>query len=327
MKQRILFVTPDYSFFTQPVTKSLKKLGFNVKTFDYYKPNAFVRLTGFAGNHSLLPQSFAKKKVNTLINQALLKTISSFKPNYLLVIKGETIAPQTIKTIAAKGVITVNWYSDWFGSWNWIVNNSSSYSFFINTCLESHKRLKQANITNYYLPFASPIFNSVKKLKKIYKVTFVGQHTARREKFFAAIKDLGLKIWGYQWQDSSLKDVDGGPVPVATAHQIIRQSQIVVNPIIDYKDQQPNQVNVRTFETTGMGTFLLTQHLPLLKRYFTPGKEVVSFTNPQDLRRKVKYYLHHNIERRKIAQAGYRRAKKDHSFEIRLKQLFSLTQS
>ena len=327
MKQRILFVTPDYSFFTRPVTKSLKNLGFSVKTFDYYKPSTLVRLTGFAGNHSLLPPSFAKKKVNTLINQALLKTISSFKPDYLLVIKGETITPKTVKTITAEGIITINWYSDWFGSWNWIMTNASSYSFFINTCLESHKRLKRANITNYYLPFASPITNSVKKSKKIYQVTFVGQHTARREKFFAAIKDLGLKIWGYQWQNSSLKDVDGGPVPVTTAHQIIRQSQIVVNPIIDYKDQQPNQVNVRTFETTGMGTFLLTQHLPLLKLYFTPGKEVVTFTNPQDLRRKVKYYLRHNIERKKIAQAGYRRAKKNHSFEIRLKQLFSLTQS
>lgn len=325
MKQRILFVTPDYSFFTQPVTKSLKILGFNVKTFDYYKPSTFVRLTGFAGNHSLLPPSFAKKKVNTLINQALLKTINSFKPDYLLVIKGETITPKTIKTITAEGVITINWYSDWFGAWKWIVSNAPHYSVFINMCRETQRRLQKIAINSFYLPVASYLDNPPQRAQKIYPVTFVGQHTPRREKYFMAIKDLGLKIWGYKdWQDSRLKDIARGPVSVAESRQIIRQSKITVNLLNGRDGYEPDQVNTRTVETTSVDSFLLVKDSTAVQRYFQPGKEVSTFTTPQNLREKVIYYLNNEMERERIAHAGYLRTKKDHTLNKRLKKMFSL---
>ncbi|MBI2010394.1 MAG: glycosyltransferase [Candidatus Chisholmbacteria bacterium] len=323
--KQILFVTTDYSYFTSPVTSALQKLGFEVTVFDYYKPNFLSRFIGLAGTLGLASPKSAGHKVARLMNQALIHLVSKLKPKYLLVIKGETITPKTIDTINNLEVTTINWFGDGLFYWRWMKKTASHYSFFINNGLDSYKQLAKFGVKNYYLEYAAPHFDLKEKVKKIYPLTFVGQHTLRRERYFKGLKDLGLKIWGYaQWQQSSLKDIASGPVSVTEAHHIIRQSHIVVNLLTGTIKTQPEEINIRTLETLGLKTFLLVQDYPHLHRYFKVGQELITFKNPQDLRRKALYYLKHNREREAIAAAGYRRILRDHTFAKRLKDLFKI---
>lgn len=323
MKSKIILATTDYSFFTSPVTQALQKLGFAVKIFDYNKPNLFTRFTGVAANINLLPQSLTAR----MINHALLKLVNSWQPDYLLVIKGEVITAATIKEINNRGVITINWYSDWYDSWPWIIHHAPAYSLFVNMCRATHRRLKLINPNSHYLPVASYIDDQQFKIHpKKYPITFVGQYTPRREKYFRAISDLGLKIWGYQgWQTSVLKHIAQGPVSIKITRDIIKASKITVNLLNGSDRKQPDQINTRTVETTSIGSFLLVKDTPILHQYFHSQKEVVTFKNPQELRQKTIYYLAHDQEREAIAQAGYLRAKRDHTFDVRLKELFQLT--
>lgn len=325
MRKKILFVTPDYSFFAKPVTDSLAKLGFNVKTFDNYKANFVSRVAGVLENAPLISQTISKNYVKRLVNLALLQVAKKFQPGHLLVIKGENISAETIKKITNSGVVTINWYSDWFDSWDWISQNAQNYSFFFNMCKETHRRLKGKNVTSFYLPVASYLDTPQESLPKKYPVTFVGRHTPRREKYFKAIKDLGLTIWGYhQWKQSSLGKIAKGPVSVSDSRKIIKQSKITVNILNGSDNHQPDQINTRTVETTSVGSFLLVHSAPAIKRYFQSGKELITFNSPQDLRKKVIYYLNNENKREKIAAAGYLRAKKDHLLKSRVKQLFLL---
>ena len=82
-----------------------------------------------------------------------------------------------------------------------------------------------------------------------------------------------------------------------------------------------NDINYRTFETTGCGTFLLTNYKPGLEKLFDIGKEIVVYNDLNDLDNKVKYYLENEEEREKIALAGYNRAKKDHTYFERSKRI------
>lgn len=82
-----------------------------------------------------------------------------------------------------------------------------------------------------------------------------------------------------------------------------------------------NDINYRTFETTGCGTFLLTNYTPGLEKLFDIGKEIVVYNDLNDLDNKVKYYLENEEEREKIALAGYNRAKKDHTYFERSKRI------
>lgn len=85
-----------------------------------------------------------------------------------------------------------------------------------------------------------------------------------------------------------------------------------------------NDINYRTFETTGCGTFLLTNYTPGLEKLFDIGKEIVVYESIEDMDNKVKYYLDNPEERNKIANAGHERAKKDHTYFERAKKLINI---
>lgn len=327
MNRRILFATTDYSVFTAPVKEAFNKLGYKVKLFDYYKPNFTSRILGFASN-TFLQKHDIKKHLNHICNTVLIHTCQQFKPKYLLVIKGETINSNTIQKINQLGITTINWYSDWHVSWPWIKKNAPSYSFFINTCETTYKKLKQLGCPCHYLPFATTIKKPLAESKKIYNLSFVGQHTSVREKYFQSVKDLGLHIWGYKkWQSSSLKRNFHGPVSAQASLDITRKSKICVNILTQTKNLDSNGINVRTYQAPGMGTLLLVKYKPILKTVFKPKKEIIAFSSAADLRQKAKYYLTHQKNRRKIAFAGHKRAKLDHTYIKRMKQMLNIITS
>lgn len=102
----------------------------------------------------------------------------------------------------------------------------------------------------------------------------------------------------------------------------------MVNAINSYKihfnKNIADDINYRTFETTGCGTFLLTNYTPGLEKLFDIGKEIVVYNDLNDLDNKVKYYLENEEERKKIAKAGYERSKKDHTYFERSKKLIQI---
>jgi len=67
---------------------------------------------------------------------------------------------------------------------------------------------------------------------------------------------------------------------------------------------------------------LLTGNAENLGQYYEIGKEVVCFDDRQDLIEKVRYYLKHEDERAAIAQAGYERTKRDHTYPRRFSEIF-----
>ncbi len=79
--------------------------------------------------------------------------------------------------------------------------------------------------------------------------------------------------------------------------------------------------NMRLFEATGSGAFLLTEHHDNLIKYFEPGKEIVTFHDENDLISKIDYYLKHPEEREKIAAAGQARCLGEHSMPNRARAL------
>jgi spore maturation protein CgeB len=80
-------------------------------------------------------------------------------------------------------------------------------------------------------------------------------------------------------------------------------------------------LNLRHFEVTAAGGFLLTYEMSELSRYFEVGKECVAFRTERDLLDKIRYYLAHPKERIEIALAGQKRTLRDHLYSYRIKRL------
>lgn len=79
---------------------------------------------------------------------------------------------------------------------------------------------------------------------------------------------------------------------------------------------------LRIFDILGAQGFLLTNYQPELDLFFENGKDLVYYTDVDDLCRKADYYLTHDDERQEIARNGFLKAERFHTYDIRLDQMF-----
>jgi len=80
-------------------------------------------------------------------------------------------------------------------------------------------------------------------------------------------------------------------------------------------------LNMRHFEITAAGGFMLCYKQPELAECFEIGKECAVFESEQDLLEKIDHYLQHPEERVAIALAGQRRTLTEHLYSHRLMTL------
>lgn len=324
MIKKILFCSPQSSAFTNPVNNAYLRLGYNTRVFDFQKGSFVSRAMGYTANKLLPNQYQIQKQINLFINAQLLQIVQSWKPDMVFIIKGSNITIDTLTAIRSSSSILVNWYADWMVVWDWIKDYSPHYDYFFNMCYDVEKAMRNKHPhANFILPAANP--DQIINQTRHYPVTFIGQFTHRRERYFKGLADLGLKIWGYEgWQSSSVKNIASKSVSNEECLDILRSSEIAVNILTGTNNFEPEAINVRTFEALGTGTFLLVHDNPLLHKYFTPGKDFITFSSPKDLKTKVVYYLHHESERNKIALRGWNTVRRRHTYDLRIRDMMKI---
>ena len=88
-------------------------------------------------------------------------------------------------------------------------------------------------------------------------------------------------------------------------YQVLADSKITINKHIDLAKN--NAANMRLFESTGVGTCLVTDWKDNLSEYFVPDIEVVTYKTTSEAISKIKYLLENDVERKKIAKAGQKK--------------------
>lgn len=144
--------------------------------------------------------------------------------------------------------------------------------------------------------------NEPKALKK-YDIGFVGYVTFRKraEMLDAMFKEFPNFFYGQRLFED--------------AAEIYRKSKIVFNTAAD------DDINMRIFESTATGSFLLTEKVPHLDELFEDGKHLVTYTTMDDAIEKAHYYLEHGAEREKIAKAGMEHTLANHTYKHRFETI------
>lgn len=88
--------------------------------------------------------------------------------------------------------------------------------------------------------------------------------------------------------------------------------------------QMKGAVNQRVFDVPACGAFLLTDYRAQMEALFEPGREMIAYSDPDEIEDLVRYYLNHPDERKTIVRAGRRRALAQHTYAARVKELFSV---
>jgi len=86
-------------------------------------------------------------------------------------------------------------------------------------------------------------------------------------------------------------------------------------------------LNLRHYEITAYGGFLLSYHVKDLESNFKIGEECESFRNETELMDKINYYIEHPDQRDRIARAGQKRTLNHHLLRHRLESILDRLRS
>ena len=83
-------------------------------------------------------------------------------------------------------------------------------------------------------------------------------------------------------------------------------------------------IPLRVWDVLGSGGFLLTNFQAELPMYFKDGEDLITFYSREDCIEKTLFYLKHDEERKRIATHGLKKKKKNHNYDIRMKEMMDI---
>lgn len=284
---------------------------------------AFRRL----GHHVSVFESFTREPYTDFaaLNYALLKRVEETSPDVVFcVLMQYEVWVETMRLIRKHGPVLVNWSTD--DSWKYAMFSKligSEFDLYATTCPDALEWYQHDGIASVFLSqwaaneecLLPPV--SAKDCR--YAVSFVGAAYGHRQAMVNVLRREGIEVacFGHGWPE--------GPVEAKRIPEIVRRSQISLNFSKGSRKglggTGDRQIKARVFEVPGYGGCLLTEMAPHLEKYFRIGEELLMFEGADRLVSTVKSLLANPDRRDIIAQRGFQRVKKQHTYDRRFEEL------
>jgi predicted SAM-dependent methyltransferase len=282
--------------------------------------------------------------------EIIQKQIDNFKPDILYFSDPIAFDSRFIRSLSWKSSLVLGWraanipeQTDW-SEYDVMLSNLSSLR---ETALELG-----AGASEYFFPgFPASAYESICDVQPEYDVVFSGQWTlaqhARRNRYLKEITAASEQ--GRRFSCGYYLCGQANTIPAEVArfnlgarfgipmYRALRTGRIAIDArgVLEIKKSFEQETvdlagketaNMRIFEATGCGVFLLTEYFENLEQYFELGKEIETFRNKEELIEKIGYYLSNPEEREAIAQRGQRRCLQEYSMEKRAQEFDSIIQ-
>ena len=264
--------------------------------------------------------------------------IEKFKPDILYFSDPISFDSKFIRTLSCKPKLVLGWRAasipagiDW-----------SEFDVIMSNLFGIRKtaiKLGARSAEHFFPGFPDRLNKYVGDLKPEFDVVFSGtislsQHP-RRLSYLRVIADnssqedrefsCGFYINGKtEIIPANVAKYNFGPRFGLDMHRALRSGRIVIDGrgVLELTDKSKDETvvldarqtaNMRIFEATGSGSFLLTEFHSNLQEYFQPGVEIETFRNEKELIEKIYYYLDNSAKREEIARRGQERCLSDYS--------------
>lgn len=209
------------------------------------------------------------------------------------------------------------------------------YDIVLSSLPNIVKKIRKLGVKSEYfkIGFEEAVLKRLNRKVPEYNVTHIGGygpvHKERNKVLEYVAKKTEIDFWGYGENylspESPIIENFHGQAWGMDYYNILANSKITLTGHI--REVAGNYANNMTlYEATGCGTLLMTDYKENLGDIFEIGKEVVAYSSPEDLSKKITYYLKHEDERKKIAQAGQTRTLKEHTYKERMIELKGILQ-
>jgi len=290
-------------------------------------------------------------------NKTLLEIIKREKPDIFFAFMFTDELNFEVLDEIKKYTISIAWFSDdHWRLWNYSRYYASHFTCVVTTWSEAQEIYAYYGIKNViHSQWAvNPnTWRPIEECKHTVDVSFVGQMTPARQRIIKKLRLFGINVYssGFGWP--------GGRVLHEEMVNIFSHSKINLNlnspPSLAYwkvfmrlffkrsagkivldfwhfKDNLKSMLNMsipqikaRAFEILGCRAFLISGYADDMDHYYENGKEIVYYDGTvADLVGKIRYYLAHDEEREKIANAGYERTLRENTYRKRFKEIFEI---
>ncbi len=276
--------------------------------------------------------------------------VEDFKPDILYLSDPITFDSRFVRSLAHSPKLVIGWRAanippetDW-----------SEFDVMMSSLArlrDTARKLGARSVEHFFPGFPSSIYHEIKSIRPEYDVAFTGQwtlaqHPGRNRYLECLARSAGQVNGGFSLAYYLSGQLDELPPEVASydlggrfgisMHRALRSGRIAFdargllerksgNDIIDLASGET--ANMRIFEATGSGVFLLTEYFDNLSQYFEPGREIETFRNETELLDKIRYYLSHPEERERIADNGRKRCHNEYSMERRAEEFDRIIRS
>jgi spore maturation protein CgeB len=321
---------PHFISFTEYIEEAAQRLGHEVIIFD--------------DRRHLIPGRvrYRFRRLNDLdllfINKNFVSLAMDTKPQLVVVTGGFRISGESIRLLKKEGIKTLLWTTDPPAHFEPVAKSAPFYDVVCCHGTEAIEILSSIGIVEArWLPMACDPTNHrpvqlTQNEDRVFgsQIVFVGSHHLRREKLFENLHEFDFSIWGPRWtrlsKESCLRSkVRGDQVPPEQWVKIYSACNIILAPHFhDEHNRFPvHQISPRVFEAMACGGFVLSDRQKDVLALFKDGEHLVTFGDGKDLVDKIKYFLQHPEERKKIAAAGRREVLNKHTYTHRMQNLLS----
>ena len=277
-------------------------------------------------------------------NDEFIHSINKEKPDFLFIVKGDTIYPKTLQKLHNILPLVAYIWDDPFFSYAKENNINDDYrisNFELGMFLYNYvfvydtyyvDNLKKRGLENIeYLPLAADL----KRYKRIqltdeekntfnYDICFVGVPFPNREEVLESLNNFKLGVFGDGWKNYYLRR--GKKVPsyykgLAVGEKVLKlygASKIVLN---IHDPEATEGLNTRTFDILACGAFEIVDHKKNLDIHFKNNIEIVSYNNLKELNDLVHFYLQNYELSKNIAEQGRMRVLREHTWKNRIQHV------
>ena len=255
------------------------------------------------------------------LNRALLRKVEEASPDVVLcVLMQYEVWIETIRLIRDSGTVVINWATD--DSWKYTMFSKligSEFDLYATTYSDVvalyHRDGIGSVCLSQWAANAEALVPPLPARECRYPVSFVGAAYGNRSVMVEALCREGVEVacFGHGWP--------AGPVEAKRISEIVRSSQVSLNFSSGSGRGEfagaDRQIKARIFEVPGYGGCLLTERAPNLDRYFRIGEEILTFEGSGELIAAVKTLLANPERRDSIAQCGFERVSREHTYDRR----------
>ncbi len=340
---RVLVVSPvsggSYPI-ARSVHRSLLRMGHRASLFDASVFEGSIRAIG--GQTRIdLHRAQLRGLFQGFLSEMIMARIVSEKPDLIIGLAQSPLSPELLEKIRELGIPVAYWFVEDFRIatyWERVAPLVTSFAVIQKEAWIP--ALEARGLTNVlYLPtgadpeiFRPDSVAGEDPARYSAPLAFMGAGYYNRQHFLRSLVDLGLAIWGADWDpgDPLSRHVreEGRRISPEEAAQIYRNSPVNLNlhSSVYHRGVNPDGdfVNPRTFEIAACGGFQIVDRRSLLPDLYQPGEEIAVFDDESSCRTLVKHYRTREKERREMAALALSRTLREHTIDCRMDHWLSV---